>query len=357
MISPFFQFEDLRSHVKHHAKNRIKRRINSNIRKRIKNRFTNCFHMEMKISEDISEEINTAVNQRVRSDDHYTATIRCVSIVSMVGNLLLAGFKFFAGFVGRSDAMISDAIHSSSDIAGSFIVLIGAGISGKAADAEHPYGHERFECVASILLSFILFLAGVGLIREGLLKIVSGSYKSAASPGFIALVAAICSIIVKEAMYWYTMSHAKRISSESLRAEAWHHRSDALSSIGSLIGIAGARMGFRILDPLAGILISLFILKAAVSIFREAIDKLTDHACSPELEEQIRECVMKDPRVVDIDLLRTREFGRKIYLDLEIKLERTLSLEQAHRIAEEVHDRIEEAFPEIKHVMIHVNPA
>ena len=291
------------------------------------------------------------------SDSDYSRTIRKVSVLSMAGNLALAGFKFFAGFVGRSDAMISDAIHSSSDIAGSLIVLIGSVISEKEADEDHPYGHERFESVASILLAFILFLAGVGLIREELIKIFSGSWQNMHSPGMIALIAAITSIIVKEGMYWYTAVNARRIHSDSLLAEAWHHRSDALSSIGSLIGIAGARLGFPILDPAAGVLISLFILKAAISIFYNATEKLTDHSCSPQMEQQLYNFIQNDPRVRSIDLLQTREFGRKIYLDLEIGVDREMTLQKAHQIAEELHDRIENAFPDIKHVMIHVNPA
>ena len=291
------------------------------------------------------------------SDSDYSRTIRKVSVVSMAGNLALAGFKFFAGFVGRSDAMISDAIHSSSDIAGSLIVLIGSVISEKEADEDHPYGHERFESVASILLAFILFLAGVGLIREELIKIFSGSWQNMHSPGMIALIAAITSIIVKEGMYWYTAVNAGRIHSDSLLAEAWHHRSDALSSIGSLIGIAGARLGFPILDPAAGVLISLFILKAAISIFHNATEKLTDHSCSPQMEQQLYDFIQNDPRVRSIDLLQTREFGRKIYLDLEIGVDREMTLQKAHQIAEELHDHIENAFPDIKHVMIHVNPA
>ena len=300
----------------------------------------------------------TAVNPSAApaSEEDYNRTIRCVSIISMIGNLGLAAFKFFAGIAGKSSAMISDAVHSSSDIVGSFIVLLGAKFSGKEADKGHPYGHERFESIASILLAFILFLAGFDLIRDGMKKIISGSYAGAAAPGLIALTAAVTSIIVKEAMYWFTLLKARQISSDSLKAEAWHHRSDALSSIGSLIGIAGARMGFPILDPLAGILISLFILKAAFDIFLETIDKLTDHACSPELEASIRSCVESRSDIRKVDLLRTREFGRRVYVDLEISMDGTVSLSQAHETAEAVHDLLEKAFPQLKHVMVHVNP-
>jgi len=189
----------------------------------------------------------------------YTRIVRDTSFISMIGNLILAAFKFFAGIAGHSSAMISDAVHSSTDIAGSFIVLTGARISGKEADRNHPYGHERFECIASIILAFILFMAGFDMIRSGIGKIISGSYRSALVPGMIALTASVCSIIIKEGMYSFTVLQARRIGSDSLKAEAWHHRSDALSSVGSLLGIAGARLGFPAADPLACVLISLFI--------------------------------------------------------------------------------------------------
>ena len=300
--------------------------------------------------------MNALTEAAAVSEEEYNRTVRRVSVISMIGNLCLAAFKFFAGIAGKSSAMISDAVHSSSDIVGSFIVLVGAKLSGKEADKGHPYGHERFESIASILLAFILFLAGFNLIRDGLKKIISGSYTGAPSPGLIALAAAIISIVVKEAMYWFTILQSRRINSDSLKAEAWHHRSDALSSIGSLIGIAGARMGFPVLDPLAGILISLFILKAALDIFLQTIDKLTDHACSPELEERIRTCVESCSDVKKIDLLRTREFGRRVYVDLEISMDGSIPLSQAHETAEQVHDLLEKSFPQLKHVMVHVNP-
>ena len=278
-------------------------------------------------------------------------------MVSMAGNFLLAGFKFAAGFIGRSDAMISDAVHSSSDIVGSLIVLAGSVISGKDADREHPYGHERFESIASLTLSFLLLFAALEIMKSGLGKIISGSYKEAAIPGMISLIAAVISIVSKELMFWYTMHFARKIDSGSLKAEAWHHRSDSLSSVGSLAGIAGARMGWKILDPLAALLIGILIARTGLEIFKEAIDKLTDHACSRELEEKIRSCVQKQDDVRGIDVLRTREFGRMVYLDLEVRMDKELSLGKAHQSAEILHDTIEQEFPEIKHVMIHVNPA
>ena len=279
-----------------------------------------------------------------------------VSSFSMAGNILLALFKFIAGIAGHSGAMISDAVHSSSDVLGSLIVLVGVKISGKAADKNHPYGHERFESVASILLSVLLLFAAVEIAEGGIKSVVSGDYKTAAMPGMIALIAAIVSIVSKEALYHYTMHFSRAIRSDSLRAEAWHHRSDSLSSIGSLIGIAGARAGIPILDPAAAVVISLFIFKAAYDIFRNAIDQLTDHVGNRELEADIRECVLECEGVRHIDILRSREFGRKVYVDLEVSMDKDMSLDEAHRKAEQVHHRLEERFPELKHVMVHVNP-
>ncbi len=287
----------------------------------------------------------------------FKAVATRVSTVSIVINLLLAGFKFIAGVVGHSGAMISDAVHSSSDVVGSLIVIIGVRMSEKASDADHPYGHERMEDVASLILAGILFVAGLSIGKEALTSILDGSYQTSVSPGLLALVAAIVSIVVKEGMFWYTWLNAKKISSGALKAEAWHHRSDALSSVGALIGIGGALLGVRIMEPIASIIICLFILKVAIDIFREATDRMVDHACDSETEDSIRRCAEEQEGVVKVDMLRTREFGRKIYVDLEISADGSITLRQGHDIAQQVHDKIESTFPNVKHIMVHVNPA
>ena len=291
------------------------------------------------------------------SDQAFERTASRVSFVSMLINIFLTVFKFIAGLLGNSGAMVSDALHSLTDVAGSLIVLIGVRISGKQSDEDHPYGHERIECIASILLSGLLIGAGASIGLSGIRQILSIKESTPALPGKIALAAAIVSIVVKESLFWYTWRNAKKISSGALKAEAWHHRSDALSSVGALIGIAGARAGFPVLEPAASLLICLLIFKAAVEIFIEAVNNLVDHSCSKELEDQILSCVRRQDKVLCVDLLRTREFGRKVYVDLEIGMDPDLSLREAHAAAEAVHDAVEKEFRQVKHIMIHVNPA
>lgn len=280
-----------------------------------------------------------------------------VSAVSIVVNFLLSAGKLLAGILGRSGAMISDAVHSASDVFSTVIVMVGVRISGKKSDTNHPYGHERLECVASIILATILFATGVGIGIGGLRTILSGAYETLAVPGLMALAAAVISIVVKEWMYWYTRAAARKINSGALMADAWHHRSDSLSSIGAFIGIAGSRMGYPILDSAASVVISIFIGKAAYDIFMDAIDKMVDKACGPETEEKIRRIVLEQEGVLGIDSLMTRLFGAKMYVDMEIAADGNQSLYETHAIAERVHDAIEANFPEVKHCMVHVNPA
>ena len=299
--------------------------------------------------------VRKEMNSDSQNNEYQQITNR-VSVVSVLVNLGLSLFKAAAGILGHSSAMISDAVHSASDILGSLIVVVGAHFSEREADKNHPYGHERFESVSSVLLAFILVMAGFSIAGAAFETLRTGAYRHASAPGRIALAAAVISIVFKEAMYWYTIHYARIIRSGSLKAEAWHHRSDALSSVGSLIGIAGARMGFPALDPAAGLVISLFILKAAADIFREAVDRMTDHACDSAFEEEIRQCVLSCPGVQGIDLLQTREFGRKAYVDLEVRMDGHMELARAHQCAEEIHRTLEERFPLVKHVMVHVNP-
>lgn len=313
----------------------------------------------MEKKENISGSIRAkaGVQNGIVSEDEFQRVANKVSFVTIIGNILLSVMKLIAGFIAHSNAMISDAIHSASDVFSTFVVIIGIKLASKKADKEHPYGHERLECVAAIVLSMVLFITGFGIGAAALKNITSGDYNNIVVPGVLALVAAIVSIVSKEAMYWYTRYNAKKIDSSALMADAWHHRSDAFSSIGALIGIAGARLGFPIMDSIASLIIFVFIIKAAYDIFKDAIDKMVDHACDDATVNKIRECVMKHDDVLGIDMLQTRIFGNKIYVDLEIETDGSYTLSKAHTIAETVHDDIEKSFPKVKHIMVHVNPA
>lgn len=280
-----------------------------------------------------------------------------VSTVSIIINLLLSVGKLLAGIIGKSGAMVSDAVHSASDVFSTIIVIIGVRISGKKSDTNHPYGHERLECVASIILATILFATGVGIGLGGIRTIFLGEWEHLEIPGLMALLAAVISIVVKEWMYWYTRAAAKKLNSGAMMADAWHHRSDSLSSIGAFVGIAGSRMGFLILDSVASVVISIFIGKAAYDIFMDAVDKMVDRACDQETEEQIQRIALRQQGVMGVDHLRTRLFGAKMYVDMEIAADGNQTLYETHAIAERVHDEIEAQFPEVKHCMVHVNPA
>lgn len=278
------------------------------------------------------------------------------SIISIIINLLLSVFKLIAGIVASSASMISDAIHSASDVFSTIVVIIGIKISSKAADEEHPYGHERFECIAALILAAVLFATGGVIGWEGVKCLFTGSWKSFKIPGILAMVAAGASILTKELMYQYTKYQAKKINSTALMADAWHHRSDALSSIGALIGIYFARKGLLFMDSVASVIICIFILKAAFDICKDSIDKLVDKACPEEFSIELNDYIKKIDGVKHIDSLLTRSFGNKAYVDIEIAVDCNLSICDAHEIAEKVHDSIEKDFSSIKHVTVHVNP-
>lgn len=286
-----------------------------------------------------------------------TAIIRKLSLVGIIGNVFLSAFKFIAGIMGNSSAMVSDAVHSLSDVFATFIAFLGVRFGRREADASHPYGHERIESLAAIVLGLILLVTGVGIGWVGLEKILAGNYESLPIPGMIALIAAIVSIAVKEGMFWYTRHWARVIRSSAFEADAWHHRSDAMSSIGALVGVGGSMLGYPVLDPIASVVICLFILKQGISIIYDALKKMLDTSCGEQFEKEVRQLVDAEDQVERIDMLRTRMFGDKVYIDMEIAIDGSMQLTDAHAIAERVHDDIEHAFPEVKHVMIHVNPA
>lgn len=280
-----------------------------------------------------------------------------VSVITIIENIVLSAVKMLAGIIAHSNAMISDAVHSASDVFSTLVVIFGIKLASKKPDKEHPYGHERLECVAAIILAIVLFITGLGIGMDALNNIMNGNYSELQVPGMLALIAAIVSIVSKEGMYWYTRYYAKKIDSSALMADAWHHRSDAFSSIGALIGIGGARLGFPIMDSIACLVVFVFIAKAAFDIFKDAMDKMVDHSCDEETEKQIYDYIMKNENIMNIDLLQTRIFGNKIYVDVEIQVDASNTLQEAHDIAEAVHDDIEQNFPKVKHIMVRVNPA
>lgn len=279
-----------------------------------------------------------------------------VSKVSIFINILLSVIKLGAGILANSGAMISDAVHSASDVLSTFIVIIGVKIGGQNADEKHQYGHEKLECVVAVFLAIMLGLTGIGIGYEGIGRIEKALNGDLPAPGILALIAAVLSILVKEWMYWYTRNSAKKINSPSLMADAWHHRSDAFSSIGSLIGIGGAIIGFKILDPIAAIIIAVIILKVSYDIGKDAVEKIVDVSCDEKVVNEIKRLTLEEIGVKGIDSLKTRIFGAKFYIDLEISVDGNISLNEAHIIAEKVHNKIEESFSEAKHCMVHVNP-
>ena len=287
----------------------------------------------------------------------FQQVVNRVSVITILANAVLSVFKLMAGVIAHSNAMISDAVHSASDVFSTVVVIIGVKLASKESDKEHPYGHERLECVAAIVLAMVLLFTGLEIGLQAMRAIVKGNYSNLEVPGMLALIAAIISIVVKELMYWYTRHYAKKIDSSALMADAWHHRSDALSSVGALIGIGGAMLGFPIMDSIASLVIFIFIVKAAYDIFKDAVDKMVDHSCDEAMEHSIYESVLTHSEVLGIDLLQTRIFGNKIYVDVEIQVNGSYTLQHAHEIAEEVHDKIEADFPKVKHIMVHVNPA
>ena len=290
------------------------------------------------------------------SPAQFESTAVRVSMVSIIGNTILSLLKILAGILAHSGAMVSDAVHSASDVFSSIIVILGVKISAKDSDRDHPYGHERFECVAAIILAVTLCITGLFIGHTALESISRRDAQPIAIPGLWAMAAAVVSIVTKEAMYWYTRYYARQLDSGALMADAWHHRSDALSSVGALIGIVGARMGHPVLDPIASLVICAFILKAACDIFIDAVKKMVDHACDEKMEQELLCCASSQPGVLGVDRIHTRIFGNKIYVDMEIQADGHIPLAESHAIAQQVHTAIEAQFSKVKHITVLVNP-
>jgi len=280
-----------------------------------------------------------------------------VAQVTFVVNSLLTLTKLAMGLIAGSAALISDAVESAADVGSTLVVMLGFRWAKQEPDRNHPYGHEKIESMVGIALSLILLLtaAAIGLSGIESMRLALGG-ETVAMPGSIALIGAVLSIIVPEIMYRYTIAQAKILHSSSLEANAWHHRSDAFSSIGTLIGVAGARLGWPFLDPLAALVTCGFIVKVAFDIMRRGIAQTIDSAVDEETETQLRDLVLTHPGVQAINGLMTRQAASKMFVDLSIACNADLTLEEAHNIAQEVHDRLESAFSTLIHCNVHVDP-
>ncbi|MBN1969864.1 MAG: cation transporter [Candidatus Delongbacteria bacterium] len=286
--------------------------------------------------------------------------IKKVTLIGSFVNLFLSVGKIIAGVIGKSSAMIADGVHSLSDLVTDIIVLVFIGISGKEKDRSHKYGHGKFETFATMLISFALMIVGLGIFWTGTKKVISSlNGLIIEQPGIIALYAAIFSIISKEILFWYTKLAGEKLNSQAMIANAWHHLSDAFSSIGTALGISGAIFfseKWRILDPIAGIVVSFFILKVAWKIALPSIHELLESSLSEKIENEISNLIMNARGVKGFHNLKTRQIGEQIGVDVHIKVDKELSVEISHQIATEIENSIKEKYGPQSHVGIHVEP-
>ncbi|MBQ6054611.1 MAG: cation transporter [Prevotella sp.] len=283
--------------------------------------------------------------------------------VTMVGgavNVVLLLFKFVAGIVGHSAAMIADAVHSLSDFVTDIIVLVFVRISGKPTDKSHEYGHGKYETLATTLIGLALLIVAVGIVYSALTKIIAWVQdEPLKAPGLLALWAALLSIILKEAVFHYSMVQARKLNSQAVEANAWHHRSDALSSIGTAIGIGGAIfLGERwtVLDPMAGIIVGIFIIKVAIDLLRNGIGDLMEHSLPDEVESEILQLAGSIPGVTEPHDLHTRRIGNHYAIELHILMDDDISLREAHNKSEEVENILREHYGKETHISVHVEP-
>lgn len=283
-----------------------------------------------------------------------------VTLVGGVVNVLLLLFKFIAGILGHSAAMVADAVHSLSDFLTDIVVLIFVRISSKPKDKTHEYGHGKYETLAMTLIGVALFVVAIGIIYNGLTKIVSFvNGDTLKAPGMLALWAALLSVALKEGVYRYSMVKARELNSQAVEANAWHHRSDALSSVGTAVGIGGAIfLGQRwaVLDPVASVIVGVFIVKVSVDMLRKGIGDLMEHSLPDSVEEEILALVASLPGDVKPHDLRTRRLGNHYAIELHILMDGDISLRDAHDKASEVEDLLRDHYGEETHVAVHVEP-
>lgn len=288
-----------------------------------------------------------------------TKTAYRISIKGMAINLLLCLLKGLSGLLIHSVSLLSDAVHSLTDIFSTLVVLLGVKLSSKPADEGHPYGHEKIECVIALFLGLMLFVIGAAVSWQSYIKWREPSAAFAQNQilDVFAAGAAVISIAAKEWMYRFTIKYARQIHSPSMTADAWHHRSDAISSVGSLIGVLGICAGFPLIDVIACFFISIIIFKAAYQICADACKGMIDTAADEPVISEIRENILQNTEVLALDLIKTRQFGSKLYVDVEVTLDHTMSFEQAHHVAHSIEEHLENTIYEIKSCMVHVNPS
>ena len=282
------------------------------------------------------------------------------TIVGSVVNLALVVCKFVAGFLGRSTAVVADAVHSLSDLLTDIVVMVFVRISGKPADEDHDYGHGKYETLATAIIGIALFAVGVGILVESIEKVVAVVNGDVLPrPSTIAVVVTVVSVIWKEMLYWYTIAMGRKYNSQAVIANAWHHRSDAFSSIGVLIGIVGAMVlgdKWSVLDPIAAAVVSVFIVKVAIDLVKPCVDELLERSLPSEVEQQIEQIILSVEGVTSPHHLRTRRIGNNYAIEVHIRMDGNLTLHEAHRITSAVERRLKEQFGEGTHVGIHTEP-
>ena len=283
-----------------------------------------------------------------------------VTLVGSAGNVALLTFKFIAGVMGHSSAMIADAVHSLSDFITDVIVLAFVHVSAKPQDKDHDYGHGKYETFASFIIGLALIAAATGIIVSGVAKVIDwAGGKELEAPGWLALAAAIISILVKEILFRYTAIRGKSLDSQALVANAWHHRSDALSSIGTAVGIGGAiLLGNRwtVLDPLASVVVGFILVKVSVNLLRSSIGELTESSLSSEIEKEIEEIICSFPDVSEPHNLRTRRIGNRFAIEVHVRMDGNTTLTAAHNRATAIEQRIRQRFGKQTHISIHMEP-
>ena len=283
-----------------------------------------------------------------------------VTLWGGLGNLLLLIFKFVAGFVGHSSAMIADAVHSLSDFVTDIIVVVFVRIAGKPQDESHDYGHGKYETLATAIIGAVLLFVGVGILVNSLKSIIAvfnGVVLEA--PSLVALIAAAVSIVVKELLYQYTVFKGKKLNSKAVIANAWHHRSDAFSSIGTLVGIGGAIFlgeKWRVLDPVAAFIVSVFIIKVSVDLVKPCLDELLERSLPKEVEDRILAIILSNPEVSSPHHLRTRRIGNNIAIEAHIRMDGKMSLKDAHEVTKRIEASLKEEFGLDTHIGIHMEP-